>query len=72
MTIIEELFNRSDELDPKGNTKLSPETLNRILEQFKKTSELNLIMENINNNFLDYKKFINMFEKTLTFYNKET
>lgn len=72
MNIVEELFHRSDEVDQKGNTKLSAETLNRILEQFRKTSELNLIMENINSNFLDYKKFMGLFERPLTFYNKES
>jgi hypothetical protein len=29
-------------------------------------------MENINSNFLDYKKFIALFEKPLTYYSKES
>ena len=29
-------------------------------------------MDNINSNYFDYKKFFNLFEKTLVYYNKDS
>ena len=59
------MFKRCDENDVKGNKKLSAETLKRIIDQFKKTSEMNLIIDNISSNFIDYKKFFELFHKPL-------
>ena len=56
----------------KGNRKLSPETLSRIIEQFKKASEMNLIIDNISGNFIDYRKFFELFYKPLRLYDKES
>ena len=66
-----ELFSRCDEEDSKGAFKVSADTLVRLLELFKKTSEVNLIVENIHNNFLDYRKFFALFHKLLRIYDKE-
>ena len=70
--ILQEIFRRCDELDPKGNKKLSPESIKRIIEQFKKSTEMNLIIDNINNNFMDFKKFFSLFIKPLRTYDKES
>ena len=41
---IVELFSRCDEEDSKGNFKVTPDTLNRLIELFRKVSEVNLIV----------------------------
>lgn len=38
INLIYEIFNRCDEEDAKGNYKITADTLNRIVELFKKTS----------------------------------
>lgn len=72
LKIIQEIFKRCDEVDTKGNRKLSGETLSRIVEQFKKTSEMNLIIDNISGNFIDFRKFFELFSKPLRLYDKES
>lgn len=66
------MFKRCDENDVKGVKKLSPETLKRIVDQFKKTSEMNLIIDNISSNFIDFRKFFELFYKPLRIYDKES
>ena len=56
----------------KGNKKITADTLNKLLELFKKTSEINLIVENIHNNYSDYSKFFHLFLKVLKIYDKDT
>lgn len=46
--------------------------MKRILEQFKRSSEVNMIIENINNNFLDFQKFFTLFIKPLKTYDKDS
>ena len=70
INLIYEIFNRCDEEDTKGNYKITADTLNRIVELFKKTSEINLIIENIHNQFLDFKKFFGLFLKPLSIYDR--
>jgi hypothetical protein len=72
VNLIYEIFNRCDEEDAKGNFKITADTLNKILELFKKTSEVNLIVENIHNQFVDFKKFFSLFYKPLRIYDKES
>lgn len=43
-----------------------------MLELFKKTSEVNMIVDNIHNNFIDYKKFFSLLYKVLTIYDKDS
>lgn len=69
---IVEIFNRCDEVDAKGNFKITADTLNRLLQLFKKTSEVNLIVDNIHNNFIDYKKFFSLLYKVLKIYDKDS
>ena len=38
INLLYEIFNRCDEEDAKGNYKITVDTLNRIVELFKKTS----------------------------------
>ena len=38
INLLYEIFNRCDEEDAKGNYKITADTLNRIVELFKKTS----------------------------------
>lgn len=59
-------------MDEKGNRKVSAETLNRLIDQFKKTTEMNLIIDNINGNFIDFKKFFTLFLKPLRSYDRES
>lgn len=42
----------------------------RVLEQFKKTSEMNLIIDNISGNFIDFRKFFCLFLKPLKLYDR--
>lgn len=72
VNLISEIFSRCDEEDAKGNFKITPDTLNKILELFKKTSEVNLIIENIHNQFVDFKKFFALFYKPLRIYDKDS
>jgi hypothetical protein len=72
LNLVVEIFTRCDEEDSKGNFKITADTLNRLLELFKKTSEVNLIVENIHNNFIDYRKFFNLLHKILKIYDKDT
>lgn len=51
---------------------MSGETLSRLVDQFKKTSEMNLIIDNINGNFIDFKKFFDLLLKPLKIYDKES
>jgi hypothetical protein len=39
---------------------------------FKKTSEVNLIIENIHNQFVDFRKFFALFYKPLRIYDKDS
>ena len=70
--VLQEMFKRCDELDPKGNMKLTPETIKRIIEQFRRPTEINMIIDNINNNFIDFQKFFSLFLKPLRIYDKES
>lgn len=70
VNLLIELFSRCDEEDSKGAFKVTADTLVRLLELFKKTSEVNLIVENIHNNFLDYRKFFALLHKLLRTYDK--
>mgnify|MGYP000486476735 CR=1 FL=1 len=72
LNYVVEIFSRCDEEDAKGNFKITADTLNKLLELFRKTSEVNLIVENIHNNFIDYKKFFNLLSKILKIYDKES
>jgi hypothetical protein len=72
VNLISEIFSRCDEEDSKGNRKITPDTLNRLLELFKKTSEVNLIVENVHSNFIDYRKFFALMYKPLTIYDKDS
>jgi hypothetical protein len=66
------MFKRCDENDIKGNKKISPDTLRRVIDQFKKNSEMNLIIDNISTNFIDFRKFFDLFYKPLRIYDKES
>lgn len=69
---VVEIFTRCEEEDSKGNRKITPDTLNLLLELYKKTSEVNLIVDNIHNNFIDYKKFFSLLYKVLRIYDKDS
>jgi hypothetical protein len=43
-----------------------------VLEQLKKNSELNLIIDNISGNFIDFRKFFDLFYIPLKIYDRES
>ena len=72
VNLVAELFTRCGEEDPKGNKKVTADTLNRMLELFRKSSEVNMVVENIYNNFVDFRKFFALFYTPLRLYDRET
>lgn len=44
----------------------------KVLDQLKKNSELNLIIDNISGNFIDFRKFFDLFYIPLRVYDRES
>ena len=72
VNLVAELFGRCGEEDIKGNRKVTSDTLNRLLELFRKSSEVNMVVENIYNNFVDFRKFFSLFYLALRLCDRET
>ena len=72
MNLVQEVFDKCDEIDPKGNRKVTVETIKRIVEQFKRSSELKGIADTISNNFMDFRLFFKLFLKVMRIYEKES
>ena len=49
---------------------MTPDTLNRLLELFRKSSEVNMVVSNIYNNFVDFRKFFSLFYLPLRIYDR--
>ena len=71
VNILAELFNRCDELDIEGYKKVQTRSLELLLDQFSQPSEVGLAVENIYNNFVDFKKYFSLFLKPLSVYKPE-
>lgn len=65
------MFIRCDELDAEGYHKVQARSLELLLDQFSQPSEVGLAVENIYNNFVDFKKYFFLFLKPLTVYKPE-
>lgn len=58
--VLLELFRSSGQRDGAGEKKVRNQSLKIMLQQFLQASEISLIVDNIENNFVDFRKFFLM------------